>query len=204
MAQQRDYEDQPEAPDLGASVQAEAAETLTGPAGADPLDAGYVPPDRPYGLDDEGITPAALRDGDTLDERLHRERPEDEPADPDRSGRIELAGEQGAALETGDAVAGADVGIDGGSASAEEAAVHEVDVGAEDPDDRTAADAADRLTQDPAVDAAEVDAARDARATDAAEGDGRDAAAAIDELSEAGGAAAPASGRADAGPSGRT
>lgn len=201
---QRDYEEQPEAPDLGASVQEEAAETLTGPAGADPLDSGYVPPDRPYGLDDEGVTPAGQRDGDSLDQRLHREEPEDEPADPDRAGRIELAGEQGAAQRTGDAMAGTDRGIDAGAASAEEAAVHEVDPGAEPDDDRPAAGAAESLAQDPAADAAEVDAARDARATDEAEGVGRDAAAAIDDLSEAGGAAASASGRTDAGPSGRT
>jgi hypothetical protein len=101
-------EDQAQAPDLGASVQLDG----------DPLDAGYVPPDRPYALDED---PA----GDTLDDRLQREQGE-EPTDPDRSGRITIAGE-GAALETPDAMDGVDVGVDGGAAGAEEAAVHEID-----------------------------------------------------------------------------
>lgn len=125
---QRDYEPQPEAPDLGASVQLENSETLAGPAGdGDGLDAGYIPPDRPYALDGDDVTGAGMRGGDTLDERLAREQP-DEPAggDPDRAGRLTIAGE-GSALETRDALAGEDVGIDGGAASTEEAAVHVVD-----------------------------------------------------------------------------
>lgn len=121
---QRDYEEQPEAPDLGASVQLDSAETLVAPPGTDALDAGYVPPDRPFGLDEDGVTGAGMREGDTLDERLAREQPEDEVVDPDRAGRVTIAG-QGAALETPDALDGVDVGIDGGAASAEEAAVHE-------------------------------------------------------------------------------
>ncbi|HWM59453.1 MAG TPA: DUF5709 domain-containing protein [Pseudonocardia sp.] len=111
-------EDQAQAPDLGASVQLEPSESLEGPLDGDPLDAGYVPPDRPYALDED---PA----GDTLDDRLRREQGE-EPVDPDRSGRITIAGE-GAALETPDAMDGVDVGVDGGAAGAEEAAVHEID-----------------------------------------------------------------------------
>ena len=111
-------EDQAQAPDLGASVQLEPSESLEGPLDGDPLDAGYVPPDRPYALDED---PA----GDTLDDRLQREQGE-EPTDPDRSGRITIAGE-GAALETPDAMDGVDVGVDGGAAGAEEAAVHEID-----------------------------------------------------------------------------
>jgi len=123
------HELQPEEPDLGASVQLENAETLAGPAGdGDGLDAGYVPPDRPYGLDGHGVTGAEMREGDSHDERLRRELP-DGPAhegDPDRAGRLSIAG-QGAALQTRDAMDGVDSGIDGGAASAEEAAVHEVD-----------------------------------------------------------------------------
>lgn len=123
---QHDYEPQPEAPDLGASVQLETGGSLVGPpADADPLDAGYVPPDRPYGLDDDSVT--GMRAGETLEDRLARERPEDDdPDDPDRSGRLTIDGE-GAALETSDATAGFDEGVDGGAASAEEAAVHEID-----------------------------------------------------------------------------
>jgi hypothetical protein len=123
---QRDYEEQPEAPDLGAALQLDSAETLVGPPGRDPLDAGYSPPDRPYALDDDQLTVAGQREGETLDERLAREEPEDEPVDVDRAGRL-ADPDQGAALERGDAMDAEDVGIDGGAASAEEAAVHVVD-----------------------------------------------------------------------------
>ena len=123
---QRDYEEQPEAPDLGAAVQLDSAETLVAPPERDALDAGYSPPDRPYALDDDELTVAGQREGETLDERLAREEPEEEPVDPDRAGRLVAPG-QGAALERPDAVEGQDVGIDGGAASAEEAAVHVVD-----------------------------------------------------------------------------
>jgi Family of unknown function (DUF5709) len=121
----RDQENQPQAPDLGASVQLESTETLEDTGDADALDAGYIPPDRPYGLDEDGVTGAGMREGDTLDERLRREEPEELPDDPDRAGRLVVA-DEGAALETPDALDGVDVGIDGGAASAEEAAVHEV------------------------------------------------------------------------------
>jgi hypothetical protein len=121
----RDHDSQPQAPDLGASVQLESAESLEDVNDTDALDAGYIPPDRPYGLDEDAVTAAGMRAGDTLDERLRREQ-DDEPVDPNRAGRIIIAG-GGAALETPDAMDGEDVGIDGGAASAEEAAVHEVD-----------------------------------------------------------------------------
>jgi hypothetical protein len=123
---QRDYEEQPEAPDLGASAQLESGEHLASPAGdRDALDAGYVPADRPYVVDDDGVTARGMREGDTLDERLRRERG-DEPVDPDRSGRLAMEG-QGAALERPNAMDAADVGLNGGAAGAEEAAVHVVD-----------------------------------------------------------------------------
>lgn len=192
----RDHEDQPEAPDLGASVQLEPAESLTGPPGSDPLDAGYVPPDRPYVLDDDAVTAEGQRTGDTLDDRLAREQPEDaEPAaEPYRSGRL-TATEPAADGDEANAMAAQDVGIDGGAASAEEAAVHDVDLGIEPVDDeRPVGDpaVAESLEQDAHADTALADAARDARREDAAE--------TIDRLREADGAAAPASGRTDAGP----
>src|SRR5690606_10009554 len=134
---QRDFEQQPEAPDLGASVQLETEQTLASPpGGADPLDAGYSPPDRPYLAEEDAVTARGMREGESLDERLDRERGDDpvgdpvgDPVDADRSGRIAMAGE-GAALETPDAVDAVDVGVDGGAAGAEEAAVHTT----EDPD----------------------------------------------------------------------
>jgi Family of unknown function (DUF5709) len=172
---QRDYEEQPEAPDLGAAVQLDTSDTLAGPAGdVDGLDAGYVPPDRPYVLDDDDVTVAGQLEGDTLDERLAREVPEEVPVDLDRAGRLTDAG-QGAALERADAMDGQDVGIDGGAASAEEAAMHVVDLGI-DPDaladeegGQASLDdeiAAETLAGDPDADPARVDAARDLRATD--------------------------------------
>jgi Family of unknown function (DUF5709) len=173
---QRDYEPQPEAPDLGASVQLETSESLVGPPGddVDPLDAGYSPPDRPYALDDDELTVAGQRADETLDERLAREEAEELPVDLDRAGRL-TDPDQGAALERGDAMDADDIGIDGGAASAEEAAVHVVDLGA-DPDalaDEEGGEAAlddeviaETLAGDPTVDPARVDAARDLRATD--------------------------------------
>ena len=152
---EREYEEQPEAPDLGASAQLETGESLVGPPGRDALDASYVPPDRPFGLDDEETTAAAMREPETLDHRVRRERPDvgaevsgdlgaDEPAAEDgelvdsvagdeRSGRLAPAADtviggtgSDPAVESTDAV---DVGISGGAASAEEAAVHELDEG---------------------------------------------------------------------------
>ena len=71
---QHDYEEQPEAPDLGAAVQLDTSDTLAGPAGdIDGLDAGYSPPDRPYVLDDDEVTASGQLEGDTLDERIARE-----------------------------------------------------------------------------------------------------------------------------------
>jgi uncharacterized protein DUF5709 len=124
---QRDYEEQPEAPDLGAAVQLETAESLVGPVdGNDAVDAGYSPPDRPYALDDDELTVAGRVAGDTLDERLAREMPEEVPVDVDRAGRLADPDQLGV-MERTDSIEGQDVGIDGGAASAEEAAVHVVD-----------------------------------------------------------------------------
>ena len=169
---QRDYEDQPEAPDLGSAIQLETAESLVGPPGdTDALDAGYSPPDRPYALDDDELTVAGQREGETLDERLAREVPEEVPVDLDRAGRL-ADPEQFGAMERSDSIEGQDVGIDGGAASAEEAAVHVVDLGG-DPDVDDAGEpavddevVAEMLAADPDADVARVDAARDMRATD--------------------------------------
>jgi hypothetical protein len=172
---QRDYEEQPEAADLGTAIQLETSDTLAGPPGdVDGLDAGYSPPDRPYALDDDELTVAGQREGETLDERLAREVPEEVPVDVDRAGRL-ADPEQLGAMERSDAIEGQDVGIDGGAASAEEAAVHIVDLGT-DPDALADEEggqapvddeiAAQTLARDPGADPARVDAARDLRATD--------------------------------------
>jgi hypothetical protein len=196
---QRDYEEQPEAPDLGASVQLENDQQLVGPSGGDPLDAGYVPPDRPYAAEGFGVTGQEMADGEPMDQRLARELPEELPVDPDRSGRLTIEG-QGAALETADDIDGVDVGIDGGAASAEEAAVHEstdpVSGYESEPSLADLPELADpdverSLADDPQADRAEREAARDAWGGD-------DAAARID--ADASGAASSASGRDVVGP----
>jgi Family of unknown function (DUF5709) len=169
---QRDYEEQPEAPDLGASVQLESEEHLGAPAGGpDGLDAGYSPPDRPYLAEEDEVTARGMREGASLDERLRSERG-DEPVDTERSGRIELAG-AGAALETPDAMEGVDLGIDGGAAGAEEAAVHITD----DPGgavEREPSVAASPELDDPEMEAALDDAEAGAGAGDAAAQAARD------------------------------
>ncbi len=64
-------------------------------------------------LDDDGVSSAAMGRTENPEERLHREEPEEDAmTDPNRSGRLSDTG--------------ADVGIDGGAASAEEAAMHTV------------------------------------------------------------------------------
>ncbi|MDQ3887392.1 MAG: DUF5709 domain-containing protein [Actinomycetota bacterium] len=145
---ENEYEKQPEAPDLGASVQLESAESLVGPPNEEALDAGYIPPDRPYVLDDDEVTPAAMREGESLDQRLHRERPDtgaeeptqdagDQPeagtalAGDERSGRLAPAADTAIGGTGTDERIGAtdavDVGVSGGAASAEEAAIHTLD-----------------------------------------------------------------------------
>ena len=139
---------QPESPLQGDAVQLDNEETLEGDPRADPLDSGYVPPDRPVAMDAYGTTLGEELAGESLDQRLAREEPDvldaadvgDEAAEvtevtevtemgdlgePDpRSGRL-LAEDEGAHVDEETDLVAHDVGIDGGAASAEEAAVHE-------------------------------------------------------------------------------
>lgn len=165
---QRDYEEQPEAADIADAVQDDTGETLVGPPGADPLDAGYIPPDRPYGLDDPDVTPAGQLESESLGDRLRREQPEETFTATDRSGRIAIA-DEGAAMETPDAMDGVDEGLDGGAASAEEAAVHYVDTSIQPVVDEGPMDdseVAASLAQDPLADRAFADAIRDGAGQD--------------------------------------
>ncbi|CAM5705866.1 hypothetical protein SALBM135S_07671 [Streptomyces alboniger] len=111
----------------------------------DMLDEGYSPPEKPLGVDKTGTTAEEQHEGETLDERLAQEVPdteppagdgvgdladgEGEPVDPeagrDRAGRL-VAPDEGAHPDTTKEVVATDEGIDGGAASAEEAAVHVV------------------------------------------------------------------------------
>lgn len=93
----------------------------------DVLDEGYSPPDR---------EPKRLDDDDSLDERLAQEEPEPDPyAEAEREGADldrddETADPRAGRLAQGeDDVTAEDVGIDGGAAGAEEAAVHVIEDG---------------------------------------------------------------------------
>lgn len=106
------------------------------------LDTGYSPPERPLAVDHYGTTAREQHDGETLAQRLAEEVPDvtapdddgigdqvgehGEPVDDEvgdaRAGRI-TATDDGLPLHMNDVVA-RDVGIDGGAASAEEAAMH--------------------------------------------------------------------------------
>ncbi|WP_461082400.1 DUF5709 domain-containing protein [Streptomyces deserti] len=112
----------------------------------DTLDEGYSPPEKPLGVTKHGTTAAEQREGETVDQRLSQEVPdvseppgddigdlpegEGEPIDPEagtaRAGRLVEPDEGVRSDTTWEAVA-TDVGIDGGAAGAEEAAVHVVE-----------------------------------------------------------------------------
>ena len=131
------------------------SDTLDGAPDGDPLEAGYLPTDRWSAGMRFGSTEAEERAGESLDQLLAEEEPditldpaEEEPAEdagtdedagdedvdglllddgPDpRAGRLVAEDEGAHAPEEPDLVA-YDAGIDGGAASAEEAAVHVVD-----------------------------------------------------------------------------
>ncbi|MFJ1656389.1 DUF5709 domain-containing protein [Streptomyces sp. NPDC088337] len=112
----------------------------------DVLDEGYSPPEKPLGVTKYGTTAAEQHDGESLDQRLAQEQPEEdgpesdgvgdlpggegEPVDPeagrDRAGRL-VAPDEGAHGDTTKEEVADDKGVDAGAAGAEEAAVHIVD-----------------------------------------------------------------------------
>ncbi|MGW4778943.1 DUF5709 domain-containing protein [Streptomyces filamentosus] len=123
----------------------DAGDTLDGPLD-DPYDAGYSPPDRPWGAGHTGETAEEQERGETLDERLAEEVPDLTVPDGDgigdapdtdgealdgevggrRAGRLVSSGEDPGS-EDWTAMEAQDAGLDGGAASAEEAAVHVID-----------------------------------------------------------------------------
>jgi hypothetical protein len=130
------YLPQPEADAQDMIEQLDGSGTLV--PGPELVETGYSPPDRPI----------ALHDPETLDERLAEELPDVTPPPDDWDGIGDFAGGDGEPM--GDQVGGRragrlmapdegahgggnadlaawDVGIDGGAASAEEAAMHVVD-----------------------------------------------------------------------------
>ncbi|GAA1748811.1 DUF5709 domain-containing protein [Aeromicrobium alkaliterrae] len=114
----------------------------------DVLDEGYSPPEKLHGSVAKGVTEAEQEEGESFEERLAQEVPDDtgitpsdaprsddpedarevdDPADSyagdERSGRL-VAPDQGSGLDEDQQQLASDVGIDGAAASAEEAAVH--------------------------------------------------------------------------------
>lgn len=143
----------------GSEIQEDAGpldpeDTLLDRGVEDALDEGYSPPDRPLGVNQTGTTAEEQMEGESLDSRLARERP-DPPLVPEGDGLGDESDTDGELVdpEAGDRRAGRltgpdeglggrwqggvaeDVGIDGGAASAEEAAVHIVDDPEQRPDD---------------------------------------------------------------------
>jgi hypothetical protein len=107
----------------------------------DVLDEGYSPPERPYAVDDWGFTAREASGHESLDGRLAREIPEadgfrgdglGDVADTDGELYDDEVGTERAGRLTGysdnddEYMLAVDVGVDGGAASAEEAAVHVV------------------------------------------------------------------------------
>jgi hypothetical protein len=125
----------------------DASDTLDGDLVGDPLDVGIAAADRWSGANRFGTTAAEARAGESLDQRLAEEEPDtdgdagaDADADEDeltrrgwdrepRSGRL-VEDDRGFGDDDEADLVAYDAGIDGGGASAEEAAMHVVD----DPD----------------------------------------------------------------------
>jgi hypothetical protein len=135
----------------------DSTDTLIGAPGDDPLDRGVVPPERWSAGIRYGVTAEEQAEGESLDQLLAEEEPDDsldlddddeeDPEDfdedddagdedvdglllddgPDpRAGRL-VAEDEGAHPDEEEDLVAADVGIDGGGATAEEAAVHVVE-----------------------------------------------------------------------------
>ena len=144
----------PESADLADYQVLDASDTLDGDPGDDPLDRGVAAPQRWSAAIRYGSTAAEQQGGESLDQLLAKEEPDvtadvgDEPIgdldgdedagdedvdglllddgpDP-RAGRLVAEDEGAHPDEEADLVA-RDTGIDGGGASAEEAAMHVVD-----------------------------------------------------------------------------
>ena len=132
----------------------DASDTLTGDPGDDPLDRGVATPERWSAGMRFGTTAGEQQSGESLDDMLAEEEP-DTPSDLDdedpeefgddpdaaeedldglllddgpdpRAGRL-VADDEGARPDTEADLVANDAGIDGGAATAEEAAVHVVE-----------------------------------------------------------------------------
>ena len=132
----------------------DTTDTLIGAPGHDPLDAGVAPPERWSAGVRYGVTAGEQSEGESLDQLLAEEEPDDTldydedgeyagdldqdagdqdvdglllDAGPDpRAGRL-VAEDEGAHPDDEEDLVASDVGIDGGAATAEEAAMHVVE-----------------------------------------------------------------------------
>ena len=118
--------------------QLQFSDTLDGRGVSDLLDEGYSPPEKWSAGEGFGTTAAEALRGETFEQRLAQEEPDIDPyavplEDVDgpeigrnRAGRL-VAPDEGSHFDLVEELVAADVGIDGGAASAEEAAIHVVD-----------------------------------------------------------------------------
>lgn len=125
--------------------QLQPQDTLDDRGVGDILDEGISPPEKIRGSHAKSVTPAGEIEGETIDDRLPQEEPDPqqdlvygETADAqesddysgqvgdERSGRL-VAPDEGLAEDAEKGAVADDVGIDGGAAGAEEAAMHTVD-----------------------------------------------------------------------------
>ena len=134
-----DYEDQPN--ESLQWDQLQPGDSLVNRGVPDVLDEGYTAPEHWSPAQGFGNTAAEMRQGETLEQRVLQEEPEVAPPDETpwntdedprevgsaRAGRLVdvKGGADGAAADA--AGVARDVGIDGGAASAEEAAMHIID-----------------------------------------------------------------------------
>ncbi len=132
---------EPTVPDESEQLdQLQSGDSLVDRGVADVLDEGYVTPENWSVAQGYGNTPAEMRRGATLEQRVRQEDPEkpkdDTPWNPEgesrevgsrRAGRlVDASGGYGGVDTEAQSIAHS-VGIDGGAASAEEAAMHVIE-----------------------------------------------------------------------------
>ena len=118
-----------ESADLSDYAVQDSTDTLSAPPGDDPLDRGVVPPERWSAGMRYGSTADEQAAGESLDQLLAQEEPDpalDLDDDLPRAGRLVSEDEGAHSHDEADLVA-RDAGIDGGGATAEEAAIHVVE-----------------------------------------------------------------------------
>lgn len=136
---------------------------------ADPLDTGISPLERHPNSERFGVTLREARTGESLDERLAEEEPEDDGgmlASEPRTGRLVTVDEGAHEITDADYLV-RDVGIDGGASSSEEAAMHvigeedEFEYGGSEEDLSSLAEFRDVKIDDAEVDKVQVDDAEE-------------------------------------------